>query len=170
MRRLLFGLATLAFACASEPPDPSSEQRRLRAQASAGVAKIQHALESPAIPSREFGEGVEWVAEATRGLGELEEDPRVALADRIDLIVEQARSWASAAEAIEHAALLDQLDEEQRAALVPVLREKAFPADVAASSAFRRAYALACTVDASSAREIALEIERRGERVTGCNP
>ncbi|MBI2377976.1 MAG: hypothetical protein HYV07_28490 [Deltaproteobacteria bacterium] len=163
-------IALSLVACASEPPDPRVEAGRLRVQASAGVSKIQHALESPAIPSRELGEGVQLVEDAARGLGELEDDPRVSTSQRIGLVLDQARSWESASDAIRNAALLEALDAEQRAALLPVLREKAFPSDVAASSAYRRALMLACESSAhETAREIVAELARRGERIDGAS-
>jgi hypothetical protein len=133
-----------AGACASEGTEVfDHELAGLAARSEAGVAQISIALATPDAASRQLGEGVQLVDDATRALGRLESDPRASDAQRVQAVLLQARAWDDTARAILAAARPD-AGAAALETLSKVLAEKAFPAQVAAHSAYERALALVC--------------------------
>jgi hypothetical protein len=131
-------------ACASDGSEPvHSAIQASAARATLGVQKVHHALEHPSQASAELGEGIQAVEAATRDLAVLEDDARASELQRLMAVVGQARAWDDLSTAFDIAAAPD-LDPPQQVALASVLRDKAFPARVAAEAAFRRALRTAC--------------------------
>lgn len=144
--RLPVALAAVALAaCAGEGSDAVTvELSRSAARAEEGVAKIERSLGELELGSRGFGEGVRQVEQATRELAALETDERATEAQRLQALVLQARAWDDTAHVIGAAAGPD--GGAARPAITEALREKAFPARIAARNGFERALRAACLV------------------------
>ncbi len=137
-------VAVTCAACAGEGSEAVTvELGKSAVRAEDGIAKIQRALAEPELGSRGFGEGVRQVELATRELAALETDDRATEAQRLQSLVLQARAWDDTAQVIEAAA---DSDGAARPAITEALREKAFPARIAARNGFERALRVACVV------------------------
>lgn len=138
-------LAALAGGCAGQVEDAvPQELSRAALRADEGVAKIRRSLGELEQGSRGFGEGVRQVELATRDLAALETDDRATELQRLQALILQARAWDDAAHAIDAAAGTD--GGAAKPAIIEALREKAFPARIAARNGFERALRVACTV------------------------
>ncbi len=170
-------VSACAFDGAEASPQVDAELAALVTETRAAVDKIDRALEGPALASNELGEGVRAIEDVTRAFARLETDERSNHRQRLRSVVYQARAWDDAYWAIvgDARAHLD-LDPAQRVLLATVLREKAFPAQVAAESSYERALRHVCRAAPStepallaSSEPLLLEIldgiERHGGRV-----
>jgi hypothetical protein len=143
MGRLGVGLfvAGLLAGCSTEP---SARVTRglygATLDARAAIEKIQRSLP---VTDRGFGEGVAELEAAVRRFDALEQDPAASDGQRLKAILGEARAWDDASRAILGAHLLE-VDEP---VAEEILREKAFPAKIAAANAYRRALAFACALD-----------------------
>lgn len=147
MGRLGLVCALLAGAltgCASEDSDAIAVAlAQENARALAGVEKISRSLDPLDLASRGFGEGVHEVERASRALGALETDERASRTQSLLAVLIEARVWDDTVRAIEEVDL-STYEPKQQELLRNLLREKAFPARVAASNAYQRALRLAC--------------------------
>ncbi|MFO0727699.1 MAG: hypothetical protein U1E65_28225 [Myxococcota bacterium] len=141
MRRafwLCLGVLAGGSACAVEPSARIDRQLYSAGlEARAAVEKIRRSLPTA---GRGFGEGVAAVEAVTRRYDALEQDPRASDGQRLSAILGEARAWDDASHAILGARLVEG-DEEIAG---DMLREKAFPATIAAQNAYQRALAFAC--------------------------
>lgn len=140
-------VAAALSACAAEGADAVATELVRSAQlAEHGVASIRRALAEHQLGSRGFGEGVRAVEQATRELAALETDDRATDAQRLQALVLQARAWDDTASAIDAAAEPD--GGAPLPARAEALRDKSFPARIAARNGFERALRAACAAGA----------------------
>lgn len=133
------------LACAGDGADPVAvELARAAQRADAGVLKIRTSLADLDQASRGFGEGVRGVELATRDLAAFETDERATELEKLQAIILQARAWDDAAHAIQDATASESAA--ARPAMSAALREKSFPARLAAQNAYLRALRAACAV------------------------
>ena len=140
----------------------------LAEQAVHGVDGIREALEAPEALSRTLGAGVEEVSKATRGMSRIATSPEIGSEQRLSASVQEARAWDDVTRLLEGAELRDPTSPELEQLYHELLREKAFPARIAARNAYDRALRMACRL-ASAEHPVALEaldgIERYGGEV-----
>lgn len=161
LRSTCAALGLVAFAaCAVDASEVSAELARQARVADRGVEKIARALATLEPTSRSFGEGVREVERATRELAALETDDRASEAQRLQAIVLQARAWDDTARAIDAVMAID--GGPAHPALVDALRDKSFPARIAARNSYDRALPMACAVDHAAVLEIVDGIARNG--------
>lgn len=129
---------------ASSPELVGHELEALSARAAAGVASVREALDDPRGLSRALGAGIEEVSRATRGLSRLASAEELAPEQRLNAGLEEARAWDDVARALEGAELGEPEQPEHERLYRELLREKAFPARVAARNGYGRALRLAC--------------------------
>lgn len=165
---LAAALGVLAACEAQNPDQVGHELEALSARAAGGVAAIRDALADPRALSRGLGAGIEEVALATRGLARLASAEGLAVEQRLLAGLEEARAWDDAARALETAELADAEPPELGRLYHELLREKAFPARVAARNGYERALRLACRL-AGPEHPTVLEaldgVERHGGQV-----
>ena len=166
---LVLALALTASACALEASDAvDAEIAALASKTGEGIAKIERALDGPALASRELGEGVRAVEDTAAALARLETDARSSDLQRLMAIVQQARAWDDTYRAIVgDSRAHEDMDPAHRALLADLLQEKAFPAQIAAQNSYARALRWACRLgmnDDPVLLELVDGIERHGGR------
>lgn len=165
----LIGAATLLASCeVSSPEIVAQDLEALSQSARSGVSSVRDALGDPAALSRALGAGVEEVSRATRGLDRLASAPEILPEQRLAAGLESARAWDDLARALESSELHDPEPPELGRLYHELLREKAFPARIAARNGYERALRLACRLageDHPAVLEAQDGIERYGGQV-----
>ena len=145
-RRLLGLLMVGMFACSvDQSAELDRELQALSQRSRFAVQMVQDALHEPMDASVGWSTGVKEIELVVRSLGQLESDVAATDSQRLIAVVYQARAWDDIANVVQAAG--DRVGDHQIASSElarQILRDKAFPARIAARNSFDRALRMGC--------------------------
>jgi len=159
MPRLISLSLVFVFACSTnETAELDRDLQALSERSKLAVEMVREALHEPMDASEGWSAGVTEIESVVRSLGQLESDVHATDSQRLIAVVYQARSWDDVANVVQDAAERAGREQISSHKLVrDVLRDKAFPARIAAQNSFDRALRIACRLSLSQS-EVWLEI------------